>query len=63
MSTYGLVCRFSDRAEDAAIAKLREWLARSDLKAKWRAKRDRMLEDRIDVTAWVVDFLENYPRH
>ena len=60
---YGLVCSFSDQAEEAAMAKARAWLARDDLKAQWRTKRDRMLEDKIDLTAWMVDFVENYPRH
>ena len=28
----------------------------------WRKKRDRMLADKIDVTAFLVWFVENYPK-
>jgi predicted glycosyltransferase len=37
-----------------------DW-ARRDVHADWQCKRRRMLRDKIDVTGWLVDLIENYP--
>ena len=42
------------------IETVSQW-ARQDLAAEWQAKRWRMLLDKIDVTLWLVDLIENYP--
>lgn len=60
---YGLVYNFSgaDTSQRQAIDKAVELLNKDDLKEEWRAKRDRLLADKIDVTQFVVDFVECYP--
>lgn len=58
---YGLVLNFSDRDQDRAFDKMKELLADPDLKQQWKKRRERMLGDKIDVTEWMVDFVENYP--
>jgi predicted glycosyltransferase len=58
---YGLVRTYADTEEDQVIDKAGEWFASQDLKSNWRARRDRMLEDKLDVTHWMVDFVETYP--
>ncbi|HPV56580.1 MAG TPA: hypothetical protein PKW61_05580, partial [Tenuifilaceae bacterium] len=48
--------------QELAIAKGIELLKQSDLRNVWLKKRDRMLGDKIDVTAFFVWFIENYPQ-
>jgi len=56
---YGLIFNYADpkKASDKAI----ELLQRPDIKQVWNKKRDRVLDDKIDVTAFMVWFIENYP--
>jgi len=44
-----------------AIEKGEELLNTPNLKEQWQKKRQRMLADKIDVTAFLVWFVENYP--
>ena len=53
---YGLVYNFS-RQEDA-MKKAIDLLSRKNLKKEWQTKRRRMLKDKVDVTQWVVDFVD-----
>lgn len=57
--TYDLLYSFTDG--EAALAKAIEILQDPASKEKWRSKRERLLEDKIDVTAFMVWFIENYP--
>lgn len=59
---YDLVYTFSDpiRDQEQALAKAEAILCDPDSKAKWRAKRDRMLANKIDVTQFIVDVVERY---
>ena len=41
--------------------KIQELLSQENLKEQWKIKRDRLLADKIDVTAFYVWFIENYP--
>lgn len=61
---YGLVYNFLDpkRDQKEAVEKALELVRREDLKAEWRAKRERLLKDKVDVTEFIVDFVENCPR-
>ncbi|RZB35940.1 MAG: uncharacterized protein SRB2_02738 [Desulfobacteraceae bacterium Eth-SRB2] len=61
---YGLVFNYTALVADQkkSIQKGIELLKRPDLKNDWKAKRERMLADKIDVTAFLVWFVENYPR-
>jgi len=58
--TYDLLYSFTDG--DATLDKAIEILQDPESKEKWRNKRERLLEDKIDVTAFMVWFVENYPR-
>jgi predicted glycosyltransferase len=60
---YGLVYNFSDpeTAQTEALEKALELLQRENLKEEWQAKRERLLSDKIDVTEFMVKFIENYP--
>lgn len=59
---YGLTYGFLPTDSEAMFRKLEELLELPDLKQQWLAKRDTMLRDKIDVTAFYVWFIENYPK-
>ena len=56
---YGLIFGYSD--PDKAMNKAIELIQKPNLKEEWRKKREKLLEDKIDVTAFMVWFIENYP--
>ncbi len=60
---YGLVYNFSDpeRAQVQALEKAIELLKRNDLREEWQVKRKRLLKDKIDVTEFMVKFIEDFP--
>ena len=62
---YGLVFNFSDpkTAQEQAIKKAIELLDDKELKNKWKKKRERLLKEKIDVTAWMTDFIEKFPEN
>ena len=53
---YDLVYRFAD--QEKGFKKALELLENPKLKEDWSAKRDKMLKDKINVTEWMVDFIE-----
>ncbi len=57
---YGLI--FSYRDSDQALKKAIELAQIPDIKITWEQKRNRLLQDKIDVTSFMVWFVENYPR-
>ena len=60
---YGLVFNYTESEADQlkAIEKGVEILQTLNIKQQWQEKRKRMLADKIDVTAFMVWFVENYP--
>lgn len=60
---YGLVFNFSESETDqlAAIAMGKQILQQPAAQNTWHKKRQRMLDDKIDVTGFMVWFVENYP--
>jgi len=58
--TYDML--FSFREESLALDKAFDILRNPESKKKWRLKRKRLLEDKIDVTAFMIRFIENYPQ-
>jgi predicted glycosyltransferase len=60
---YGLVYNFSDpeTAQKQALAKAIELLDDKNLKKEWQKKRERLLNEKIDVTKFMTEFIENYP--
>ena len=60
---YGLVFNYSESLEDQekSLQKALELLNTPNLKQEWQKRRKKMLSDKIDVTAFMVWFVENYP--
>ncbi len=60
---YNLCFIYSESPEDQikAIQKGVELLNMPDLKNEWQKRRQKMLADKIDVTAFLIWFVENYP--
>ncbi len=56
---YGLLFHF--RNGKGVIEKVEELLNTPDIKQEWQKRRKKMLADKIDVTAFLVWFVENYP--
>lgn len=56
---YGLIFNYNDF--NGSIDKAVELLQKPDLKEQWKKKRELLLMDKIDVTAFMVKFVENYP--
>ena len=59
--TYGLTYGFLPSDFEKMLAKLRQLLATPNLREKWQEKRHKMLAEKMDVTAFWVWFIENYP--
>jgi len=57
--TYDLLCFYPDQKH--ALEKAMSILEDTNSKKKWQQKREKLLEDKIDVTAWMTDFIERYP--
>jgi predicted glycosyltransferase len=55
---YGLVYRHLD--ENEAIERAITLINTSNTRAEWQNKRQRLLRDKIDVTAWMIDCVEKY---
>jgi uncharacterized protein len=60
---YGLVFNYTESEADQkkAIEKAMELLTAPGLKSEWKKRRDKMFEDKIDVNAFLIWFVENYP--
>jgi hypothetical protein len=61
---YGLVFNFKNSLDDQdkAIAKGVELLTDPDIKSLVRERREKFLQDKIDLTAFVAWFIGNYPK-
>ena len=58
---YGLSYGFLPGEEERMFEKIEELLSTEGLETIWQERRRRMLKDKIDLTGWMVDFIENYP--
>ena len=58
---YGLTYGFLPSQSEQMFEKIDELLSLPNLKEEWQKRRLRMLDDKIDVTAFMVWFVENYP--
>jgi len=47
--------------QEQALEKAIEILEDKNSKKEWQRKREKLLKDKIDVTAWMTDFIERYP--
>lgn len=58
-NNYGLIHCFKD--QNNAIKFALELLEDNNLKKKWQRKREKLLNEKIDVTKFMTDFIEKYP--
>jgi uncharacterized protein len=58
-SKYGLV--YNLRNDKLVIDMIRDLLSIDNIKSEWNRRRNNMLADKIDVTSFLVWFIENYP--
>lgn len=58
---YGLTFGIKTDAQEELYRKMEEFLTMPNLRAEFHARRQRMLADKIDVTAFLTWFIENYP--
>ena len=58
---YGLCFSFLPNQSEAFFAKIDELLAMPDLKREWQLRRQKMLSEKIDYSAFLTWFIENYP--
>jgi predicted glycosyltransferase len=61
---YGLTKGFLPADFDKLIVQMEQWLSDPELKQKWAQKRQRMLDECVDVSEWIYDLLTRlYERH
>ena len=58
-ANYGLI--YSFRNSNGVFEKVKELIATPNLKNLWKQKQAKMLSEKIDVTAFMVWLIENYP--
>lgn len=58
---YDLTYGFTPDQFDLLVEKLETMLANPNLKNEWETKRQKMLKEKIDVSAFFTWFIENYP--
>lgn len=58
---YGLIKHYRLNQWEEIVQRLKLWAA-EDHSDEWQERRWNMLKDKIDVTAWLVDLIENYPK-
>lgn len=59
---YGLTYGINPEHPERLISKLEELLAMGNLWEEFKSRKVKMLADKIDVTAFLVWFIENYPK-
>jgi predicted glycosyltransferase len=59
MEHYGLLYRFEN--DNNLIQKIQEIISVPDLKKSIQSKKEKMLSEKIDLTAFLIWFVENYP--
>ncbi len=59
---YGLTFGFRPHQFDWMLSCIKKTLSIPNLDSNWICRRDEMLKDKIDVTAFWVWFIENYPQ-
>lgn len=64
-SKYDMLYTFSDpsNAEEKSIEKAIKLLQDQDAKKKWEKKRKTLFNEKIDVTNFMTEFIENYPEN
>lgn len=58
---YGLTYGIKTSEPEKLLAKVDELLSSTNIIEEWKRKRQKMLQDKIDVTAFMIWLIENYP--
>lgn len=58
---YGLTYGYRPNESEKMFAKIEDLLSMPNLEEEWHKRRQNMLKDKIDVTSFLVWFVENYP--
>lgn len=58
---YGLIKHYRLNQWKEILNRIEQW-AGQDLANEWQERRWNMLNGKIDVTSWLVDLIENYPK-
>ena len=58
---YGLTHGFKTNEENKLLLKIKELVNDPNIKNEWANRRQKMLEDKIDLTALMIWLIENYP--
>ena len=59
---YGLCYAYHPDDFDKFYAHIQRLLVQPDVKAEWMRKREKLLAEKIDVTAFFIWYVENYPK-
>jgi predicted glycosyltransferase len=59
---YGLTFAYHPDDFEQLLHKLKELLNTPDLKSQWLTRRQKLLSEKIDLTAFMIWFTENYPK-
>lgn len=59
---YDMTYAYLPENFDTLVVKVKEMLTNKNLKSVWQSKRRKMLDDKIDVTDFLIWFIENYPK-
>ena len=60
-SRYNLCYSFLPQDFNLMLEKIKELISIPDLKIEWKIRKENMLKEKVDVTAFWVWFIENYP--
>jgi hypothetical protein len=55
---YGLVGCFTTREQESALQTIRDILAVPNRREVYTQRREKLLEDKIDTTSWMIDYLD-----
>ncbi|MEO2048076.1 MAG: DUF354 domain-containing protein [Pirellulales bacterium] len=55
---YQLVYNYTTQETAQAMSKLRELLRESDLKSLFQSRRQKLLQDKIDTTTWMINYVD-----
>jgi len=58
---YGLIYNYNVKNQLDAVKKALELIKQDNLRTEWKNRRKRMLSDNINVTDFLIWFIENYP--
>ena len=58
---YGLTFGIKTSEPEKLLSKVEELLTYPNIKEEWEKRKEKMINEKIDVTAFIVWFIENYP--